>query len=726
MKKGDLNADNARNENEIFAELSELCRSPGYIHAIAYFCFRDNLIRYSGEQVTEKDTAYQYSSDRLLRAEISTLLGLMVKAEIDTTLPKPEELSRFIERSEFLLHEMHMSLQKPWMIAIRQRANGVTSADPFKNADGLREPIFYSGESAYNFQYEALAVAKYHADDNWLRSNVGFTIEHAFQIARDLGDLQIRKMLELRAIMRPLAPDQWTMVPGFVFSGDELKATCNVDPDAIDAFIHAFCFDAKTANAPFDSLSSFNETNAAPLVELAADSYILLRHYSLLEAIHESPFFWMIRDKNYAPTAAQHRGEFVENFLADRLAKVFGDQHVHRNVDIYRGKDRVAEVDVLVLYGNAAIVVQAKSKRLTIEARKGNDLQLQVDFKNAIQDAHDQATSCAQALIGDGYRFVLASSGEVAIHRKPTSIFPMCVVADHYPALAFQARQFLKASKSDTVHPSIVTDVFFVDVLTEILESPLQLLNYMALRSRFDEKLSVSQEFAALGFHLKHNLWLEDQYDWINLGDDFTSSLDIAMTARRTGVAGAKTPAGILTRFRGSPIGNLLDQIEASATPDLVGLGTILLQMGSEAAKHINAGLIRLVHLAGKDHGHHDFSIPSEPTKSGLTVHVNSLPDDEARERLAAHCRLRKYDSKSNSWYGLLLYPQSGKIRGALALEGTWKHDTTTEDALKGWSRKPMVPISLLSRRSTKIKIGRNDLCLCGSGKKYKKCCLAL
>ena len=25
-----------------------------------------------------------------------------------------------------------------------------------------------------------------------------------------------------------------------------------------------------------------------------------------------------------------------------------------------------------------------------------------------------------------------------------------------------------------------------------------------------------------------------------------------------------------------------------------------------------------------------------------------------------------------------------------------------------------------------KSKIGRNDPCLCGSGKKYKKCCLAL
>ena len=36
----------ARDENEVFAELGDLCTSPGFIHVIAYFCARDNFIRY--------------------------------------------------------------------------------------------------------------------------------------------------------------------------------------------------------------------------------------------------------------------------------------------------------------------------------------------------------------------------------------------------------------------------------------------------------------------------------------------------------------------------------------------------------------------------------------------------------------------------------------------------------------------------------------------------------
>lgn len=726
MKRDELNPNNARSEADIFAELSSLCLSPGYVHAVAYFCFRDNLIMYAGDKVTEDDVQHQYSHDKLLRTEISTLIGLMVKGDIDVTLPTPTTLQDYVDRSEYLLHEMHMCLQKPWLAAFRLMASSThpERVDPFSTAEGLREPIFYSGESAYNFQYEELAGLKYRADNEWLTSNAGFSVDEAIQVARALGDLQLRKIVAHRATLRKLPPNQWSLLPAFLFHCDELHSETRIDPSKIKKIVDAFCLSKEATNNSFSSLSAFNETNAAPIIRLSAEHYLLLQHYSLLEALYETPFFWMVNDKPYRSKASKNRGAFLENFLTERLKHVFGAHHVYENVDVYKGKDRLCEVDVLVLYGNAAIVVQAKSKRLTIEARKGNDLQLKSDFKNAIQDAYDQAWLCSNAILAGGHKFVLATGEEIKLTKKPSSVFPICVVADHYPAIAAQARQFLKTQTSEEIRPPIVTDVFFVDVLTEILDSPLHLLNYLALRTRFAEKLLVTQELTNLGYHLKHNLWVEDQYSMVNLGDDFTSSLDIAMTARRMGVPGVSTPKGILTRFKGSPIGDLLDQIEAAATPELVGLGLLLLQMGSDSAKHINAGIASLVRLAGKDGKHHDFSIPSEPTKSGFTVHVNSLSDNAARERLFAHCKLRKYDTKSDAWYGLLLFPGSGDVRGALAIEEKWKQDANIEKAFEGWPRKPMTPINVLSRKPTKQKIGRNDQCPCGSGKKYKKCCL--
>ena len=727
MTKKDISPKEARSETEIFEELRRLCCSPGFIHAIAYFCWRDNLILYSGKQVTEKDVQYQYSHEKLLRTEISTLIGLLVKEEIDVRMPKPGILQSYIDQSEALLYEMHMSLTKPWIEAFQATMStpiNTVGIKPFSSADALREPIFYGGESAYNFQHEELALKKYGADNEWLKLHKGFSIDEACIVARKLGELQMQKLLGLSNMMRKLHPDQFIFLPGFVFSAHELQQPTGLALEKIERILMAFTVDQKNANASFSSLSEFNETNAAPILKTVNGSYILLQHNSLLEALYETPFFWMAGDKSYTATASKNRGAFVEKFLADRLVSVFGRKHVFQNVDIYKGKDRVTEGDVLVIFGDRAIVVQAKSKRLTIEARKGNDLQLKDDFKKAIQDAYDQALLCSEALLDTDYRFVSASDDEFELPNRPTKIFPVCVVSDHYPALAAQAQQFLKTKAVENVHPPIITDVFFLDVMTEILETPLHFLNYLTLRSMADKKLMVNQELTTLGYHLKHNLWLEDKYDMVNLGDDFTSSLDIAMSARRLGVSGERTPKGILTRFDGTPIGKLISEFESSAIPELVGLGMLFLQLGSDTAKHINKGIDQLVRSANNDGRLHDMSVPTGAENSGFTIHVSPQPEDVARRRLATHCGIRKYDAKADAWYGLLLAPGTGDIRGALAVEEKWKSDPDMDKALDAWPKKPLVPIATLSHGSLRRKVGRNEPCPCGSGKKYKKCCL--
>jgi hypothetical protein len=224
MFKKNISPTEARSEAEIFDDLQKLCGQPGFIHAIAYFCWRDNLIRFSGKQITEDDLPHQHSHEKLVRTEISTLLGLMAKQNIDLTVPIPSTFQNYVDRSEVLLHEMHMSLQKPWMAALKLMAlnpNSSNHIDPFSTAESLREPIFYGGESAYNFQYEELAQKKYCADNEWLKSQCYFSIEEACIVARKLGELQMKKISGLREVMLKLHPDQWTILPGFIFSRQE-------------------------------------------------------------------------------------------------------------------------------------------------------------------------------------------------------------------------------------------------------------------------------------------------------------------------------------------------------------------------------------------------------------------------------------------------------------------------------------------------------------------------
>jgi hypothetical protein len=574
----------ARPEAEVFADLQSLCASRGYAHTIAYFCWRDNLIRYSGSQVSERDLEHQHSHDKLLRTEISTLIGLMIQQPIDLSLPAPDVTQDYVDRTEALLHELHQSLQKPWFDGLSLEAGKVPERDALATAAAMREPIFYGGESAYSFQYRDLARLKYRADYQWLEANKGFQIEDACRIAEALLALQLNRQRECAQSLKKMPPDEWTMLPGFMFTTQDAADASGVALERVEKFLDAFSCGPEERNTSFDAIGGYNVISSAPILKAAHGLYLLFQHYCLLEAIYESPFFWMAADAAYSPTALTNRGRFTEAFVAERLEGVFGADRVSRNVDIYKGKDRFDEADALVLYGDRAIVVQAKSKRLTIEARKGNDFKLKDDFKKAIQNTYDQALRCAEALTNNGFRFVGPSGAEIAMSGKPRIIFSICIVSDNYPALAFQARQFLQTTVTTTIQPPLVMDVFALDVFVEMLDTPLHFLNYLALRASFDDKLVVSQELTALGFHLKQNLWVDAEYTMLALDDGFTSALDIAMQARRAGEPGEKTPKGILTRFEGLTIGRLLSEIEEIASPQLTGLGLLLLQLSSEAA----------------------------------------------------------------------------------------------------------------------------------------------
>ncbi len=69
-----------RKEQDIFDDLAQLCSSPGYAHALAHLCFRDNMVGY-GEEVKAEDVMPLFSWTRLIRTEISTLIGLLIKEE---------------------------------------------------------------------------------------------------------------------------------------------------------------------------------------------------------------------------------------------------------------------------------------------------------------------------------------------------------------------------------------------------------------------------------------------------------------------------------------------------------------------------------------------------------------------------------------------------------------------------------------------------------------------
>jgi hypothetical protein len=107
-----------REEDAIFRDLSAICTSPGYVHALAYLCFRDSVIRFSDEMRAE-DMDHLFSMENLIRTERSTLVGLMVQQEIDWTLPDAHTIRHYIDETERLLRELHECMSEPTIVELR-------------------------------------------------------------------------------------------------------------------------------------------------------------------------------------------------------------------------------------------------------------------------------------------------------------------------------------------------------------------------------------------------------------------------------------------------------------------------------------------------------------------------------------------------------------------------------------------------------------------------------
>ncbi|MBG0811144.1 SEC-C domain-containing protein [Methylosinus sp. H3A] len=715
-----------RSEQDIFNDLATLCVSAGYAHAIAYFCFRDHVVGYS-DALEGADYAKLFSFERLIRTEISTLIGLMVRAPRDLTTPDIKTLESYIARTETLLRELHDALNEPVKTELQKAfadPDRNNEFNPFANAAALREPIFYGAESAYSFQYRDLSVEKYARDKEWLRKQKGFTPEDARRVVAALCEFLNDKLLETLKGMKGLPLEKWSVLNGFQFTVTDITAKSGLPEATVKAAIDAFTC-PEDGNSAFTSLNDFNAANAFPILKVDGDNHILLLYVSLTEALYETPFYWMNGDKAYAAAAMTNRGVFTEEFCAARLERVFGPNRTFRNVDIWENsarKKKLGEIDALVLIGDRAVVVQAKSKKLTLAARKGNDLQLQSDFKAAVQDACDQAITCSKYLLTGASVLADSSGKEINPTYTLKTAHPVCVVSDHYPALTFQAQQLLTFNPTDKIKQPLVCDVFFIDVVTEFLETPLRLLSYLELRARAASNISLSHEIVALGYHLRQNLWLGD-YNFMALDDDISVDVDIAMAARRDGVNGEKNPRGILTYFKGTAIGRIIEDIEKRSEPGAIAAGLELLKLSGKSANDLSRMVEKITVDATREGKPHDATMAIGEAGSGVTVHCNALPEKVAGPKLKRHCELRKYGTRANIWFGLAIRPLDGAVRFGLTLDYPWKQQADFDAAVaKMPAPTPIKAIRKILNGKRQEKTGRNDPCPCRSGLKYKNC----
>ncbi len=709
-----------RTETKIFKDLEALCTKSGYVHVIAHLCFRDNYLA-CGQEINSDDISKMYNPNALIRTEISTLIGLAVKGKLNTDILSFGEIKKLIEDTERLLHELHIVLAEPFKIETGPDGPIHPPKMLFGHGKTIREPIFYAAESAYTFQYRDFASLKYAKDDSWLVKKKGFSLVDVDKVIRAIAEMQSNKMMSVVRSTNIKFPDKFVPFYAFTFTIDELVEQSKCAVETTQNILNAFSSTPTTCNHGFNGIGYFNETNASPIINLDNGKYLLFQYASIVEAFYESPFYWMVDNETYRNTAMEHRGNFTEKFCSDRLKSVFGKQNVFKNIKfIDQSGNHIGEIDVLVAYSNRAIILQAKSKKLTLEARKGNDNALRDDFKAAIQDSYDQGIKCAQYLNNQAFRILDANNNPLKLRKDFREIYLFSVVSDHYPSLAFQADQFLIYKTTDVVPPPFVMDIFFLDVLCELLDDPLHFLNFVQRRIKYSDRILGSNELAILSHHLGHNLWVSDDVDILQIGDDVCVGVDAAMFVRREGFPGNSIPEGILTKFKDHSFGKLIKRIGASEQDGVLDIGFFFLELSEDAAKSLGEDIDRISRLTLEDKKLHNISMMFG--NKGFTFHASYFPEAEMARRLYNHCVLKKYKQKAMKWFGLAKNASlNNPFDIGLVLDNPWEYSEELEMAANDFVGSRAYP-DLRTALQAKKKIGRNVTCPCGSGKKYKKC----
>jgi hypothetical protein len=239
-----------------------------------------------------------YSAERLIRTELSTLFGLMMRKEVNFSHPGAHVIQTYIDRSNALLSELHESLVRPIREEFASMVHSPSTPNPADRGSFLREAIFYGAESAYVFQYLDLSRLKYRADETWLINNKGFSIDAACDIAKAIFDIQEDRVLSNGRELVSKG-DIWSALPGFGFTASEISKLTNRDTTTVEAVLSAFSMDTHERNVSFTALKEYNVVNAIPLLQDAGGNFFAFHSMSLAEALYESPFYWMLKDNRY-------------------------------------------------------------------------------------------------------------------------------------------------------------------------------------------------------------------------------------------------------------------------------------------------------------------------------------------------------------------------------------------------------------------------------------------
>ncbi|MBK8383087.1 MAG: hypothetical protein IPL16_14630 [Ignavibacteria bacterium] len=411
---------NKRDKAEIIKEIKNLVNSNGYVYALCSIIFNDFY------KVLE--TMHEIDHSKTLSTkEVAFLLGFLIQKKMSLTIPDyPKDVIQMKENTYKLMEELHWCLMNPFNEQLKDEIKKdhkiedlrKHQKDFWSKREMFVEPIFYSAEGVYDFQYLDFIERKYHYDKDWLKDRKKFNRDEIRKIVPKVKsvleqkhkhfDYSLQESESLNKFFNEL-------IDSFIIRKTDFDNDVNFED-----FIKHFSIETtKGLNSQFQDIGNYNLINSHPIINLDNGSYFVPIPYLLFQAVYESPFYWMMEDVNYKDIASENRGKVGEEITHDFLLRIFARNNCYKSVKIIsKAGNTETDIDILCLLGSKALCVQVKSKSLTLLSRQGDDTQLLKDFQGAVQDSFKQGVKSRQKILEKEAKFYDETGNEIILSEK--------------------------------------------------------------------------------------------------------------------------------------------------------------------------------------------------------------------------------------------------------------------------------------------------------------------
>ena len=393
------------------------------------------------------------------------------------------------------------------------------------------------------------------------------------------------------------------------------------------------------------------------------------------------------------------------------------------------------EADVVVVWWPFLIVVDAKGKRVAPEALRGSRTKLKQTIANNIQDAFIQSRRVVRVLERDGrIRFTEKATGRVieVEQDRLRRVMPISVTLQSLSGIPTQlaVTQRLGLFKGNAYPWSVSIDD--LDAVTRFASSPDVFLHYIERRT--------AHQNITVGLH-GDELDIFGQY----LGNRLHPSLYEGRKEIAEHTAGPTTIAFsdgdedfepfYMAEWNGEPLPSAT--VGLKVPPLIQSVLSELRNRVDDGARWVAFALLGLSHAALER-----LASALEDMKSNLAqgqrILRTTMREGDVVINVLAHRGLTKGDffknvtirsrmehyrtrPRATVTIGIDQRDTSQVFEVAQWLEGPWEYEPVMEKLLAGDRGQPRIVQMPHGAR----KPGRNDPCPCGSGKKFKKCCIS-